>query len=55
MTSKIIRKVFVNKKNKQLSVALSKKQLKKNDPNIKFNEELFVELKIIKQKGSKRK
>lgn len=44
----IIRKVFVNKNNKQLTVPLSKKQIKAVDPTIKFNEDLFVELKILK-------
>lgn len=55
MPKKIIRKVFVNKRNKQLSVSISKKQLKKIDPSIKFSEALFVELKIVppKKKGRK--
>lgn len=48
--SKIIRKVFVNKKNKQLSVSIPKKQFKILDPTIKFNEDLFVELRILKRK-----
>ena len=51
---KIIRKVFFNKKNKQLSVSLPKKEFKKLDPTIKFNEDLFVELRIVK-KGKKKK
>ncbi len=53
MGNKIIRRVFVNKKNKQLSVSLSKKQLKASNPNIKFNEDLFVELKILKKPRTK--
>ena len=53
--SKIIRKVFVNKKNKQLSVSIPKKEFKKLDPTIKFGEDLFVELKIVKKKGMKKK
>jgi len=48
---KIIRKVFVNKRNKQLTVTLSKKQLRKIDPTIKFGKNLFVELEIIKKDG----
>ena len=56
MSKKITRKVFVNKRNKQLSVPLSRKQIKKNNPSIKFGEELFVELTIFnKKKGGKRK
>ncbi len=48
MAKKIIRKVFVNKRNKQLSVSLSKKELKIANPDIKFGEDLFVELKVLK-------
>ncbi len=53
--SKIIRKVFINKKNKQLSVSLPKKEFRKLDPTIKFGEDLFVELRIVKKKGVKKK
>lgn len=53
MSKKIIRKVFVNKTNKQLSVSLSKKELKLIDPTIKFGKDLFVELKVF-QKSSKK-
>ncbi len=49
--AKIIRKVFMNKNNKQLSVPLSKRQIKKIHPTIKFGEELFVEIKIIRRKN----
>ncbi len=48
--SKIVRKVFVNKRNKQLSVPLSKKEIKSVEPSIKFSEDLFVEIKLIKKK-----
>lgn len=51
MTKKIIRKVFTNKRNKQLTVTLSKKEIKKIDPTIKFGDELFVELSVLKKKG----
>jgi len=47
---KIVRKVFVNKKNKQLTVPLSKKQIKKLNPGIKFDEKLFVRLEIFNKK-----
>ena len=50
MSHKIIRKVFLNKKNKQLMVTLPKKEMRANDPTIKFNEELFVELRIFKRR-----
>jgi len=53
MPKKIIRKVFVNKRNKQLTVPLSKKEIKKIDPTIKFGEELFVELTIFQKKNMK--
>lgn len=47
---KIIKKAFVNKRNKQLSITLSKKQMKKINPSIKFGENLFVELKVFNKK-----
>ena len=46
----MIRKVFVNKKNKQHTVTLSKKEIKKLHPTIKFGEELFVKLELIKKR-----
>ena len=52
MTDKIIRRVFLNKKNKQLMVTLPKKVIKAMDPSVKFGKDLFVELKIIKKKNS---
>ena len=52
MAKKIVRKVFMNKNNKQLSVSIPKKKLKKLDPTIKFGEELFVEITLPdKKKG----
>lgn len=50
MPKKIVRKVFVNKRNKQLTVPLSKKEIKKINPKIKFGENLFVELTIFNKK-----
>ncbi|KKL24350.1 hypothetical protein LCGC14_2416220 [marine sediment metagenome] len=50
MDIKIIRKVFLNKKNKQLMVTLPKKEIKTIDPTVKFGEDLFVELRILKKK-----
>ena len=46
----IVRKVFVNKRNKQLTVPLSKKEIKAIDPTIKFSDNLFVRLRIFKKK-----
>ena len=46
----IVRKVFINKKNKQLSVLLSKKEIKKINPTIKFDKNLFVSLTIFNKK-----
>ncbi len=46
----IIRKVFINKRNKQLTVPLSKKEIKKINPKIKFSENLFVKLIIFNKK-----
>lgn len=50
MPKKIVRKVFINKRNKQLTVPLSKKEIKKFNPNIKFGDNLFVELTIFNKK-----
>ena len=46
----IIRKVFINKRNKQLTVPLSRKQIKKINPTIKFSDDLFVKLIIFNKK-----
>ena len=43
-------KTFVNKRNKQISIVIPKKKLKKSNPNLKFNEDLFVELKVFNKK-----
>lgn len=48
----IVRKVFVNKKTKQMSVSLSKKEIKTVDPTIKFGKHLFVRLEVF-SKGRK--
>ncbi len=50
MSNRIVKKVFVNKRTKQLSVTIPKKKLKAMDPSIKFGEDLFVELRILKRK-----
>lgn len=50
----MVRKVFVNKKNKQLTVPLSKKEIKKFNPSIKFDENLFVSLEIFNKKKGKK-
>jgi len=47
---KFIRKVFVNKRNNQMSVPLSRKQIRAVDPTVKFGENLFVELTFIKRR-----
>ncbi len=44
------RKVFINKRNKQLTVPLSKKEIKAIDPTIKFSDNLFVKLIIFNKK-----
>lgn len=49
MPHKIIRKVFLNKKNKQLMVTLPKKEIRAIDPTVKFGEDLFVELRVLKR------
>ncbi|KKN14662.1 hypothetical protein LCGC14_0993930 [marine sediment metagenome] len=51
----MVRKVFINKKTKQPIVTLSKKELRKIDPSIKFGEDLFVRLEILRRKKDGRK
>ena len=46
----IVRRVFVNKKTKQLSVTIPKKEIKKMDPTIKFSDNLFVKVEVFKKK-----
>ena len=54
MSKEIIRKIFVNSRNKQLTISLSKKEIKVIDPTIKFGENLFAKLRIfMKKKGEK--
>ncbi len=52
--AKITRKVFMNKKNKQLSVPLSKKEIRAVDPTIRFDDDLFVKLEIFRKKRKDR-
>lgn len=47
---KIKVKPNINKNNKQVSIVLPKKKLKKMNSELKFNEDLFVELKIFNKK-----
>jgi hypothetical protein len=55
MTKKsMVRKVFVNKKNKQLTVPLSRKEIKKIDPTIRFSDNLFAKIEIFRRKNGNR-
>lgn len=51
----MVRKVFINKKTAQPTVTLSKKELKKIDPSIKFGDDLFVRLEILRRTKNGRK
>ncbi len=51
----ITRKVFVNKRTKQLSFSLSKKQLKRMKPSLRFGEDLFVEIQLDSIKNLKKR
>lgn len=46
----VTRKVFVNSKNKQLSINIPKKEFRKIDPKLDFSKELFVRLEILRRK-----
>ena len=50
MVVKVTRKVSINRRTKQGSVTLPKRELRKLDPELKFGEEMFVELKILKRR-----
>ena len=54
INNKYIRKLFINKRNKQLTVPLSKKEIKAIDPSIKFDKNLFVSLTIFNKKKVKK-
>lgn len=49
----ITKKVFINKNNKQLSVSIPKKEFKKINPKLNFDEELFVKLQILRGKNGR--
>ena len=51
MTKKITRKVFINKKTKQMMVTIPKKAFKKLNPSIKFDKDLFVSLEVFNKDG----
>lgn len=57
MARKFTRKIFVNKKTKQMSVTIPKKRLSKETSTLKEGKELFVKLEILirDKKGVKRK
>lgn len=46
----IVRRLFLNKRTKQLTATIPKKQIKALDPTIKFSDELFVELRVFKKR-----
>lgn len=46
----MIRKVHINSKNKQLTVPLSRKEIKIKEPTLKFDEDLFVKLEFLRRK-----
>ncbi len=50
MVVKVIQKASINKRTKQLSVTIPKKKLRSMDPELKFGDDVFVELKILKRK-----
>ena len=46
----ITRKVSVNKRTKQLSITIPKKEAKKLNPRLRFGEDLFDKLTILNKK-----
>jgi hypothetical protein len=50
----IISRVVYNRRNKQPMIFPSKKQMKKTNPDIKFNDDLFVKIQIMKKRPKKK-
>ena len=50
MAKKIISRVVMNKRTGQPMIFPSKKKIKANNPTIKFDKNLFVELKFLRKK-----
>jgi len=46
----MIRKAFINKKTKQYSVTIPRKQINAINPSIKYSDDLFVKVQILKRK-----
>ncbi len=55
MARKMIRRVFINKKTKQLSVTIPKKKLSKRDITLTEGKDLFVSLEILHKKPRRKK
>ena len=49
----IVRKININKRTKQPSITLPKKKIKVLDPTIKFGEDLFVRIELVRRKNGK--
>ncbi len=54
MARSIIRKVSINKRTKQMSVTIPKRKFSKRDTTLKFGEDLFVEITILKKDRRKK-
>lgn len=48
---KVRRKLFINKRNGQGTITLPKRKIKKLDPTIKFDKDLFVEIRLLRGKS----
>ncbi len=46
----MIRKVFLNSKNKQLTIPLSRKELKSTNHKLKEGDKLFARVEVFKEK-----
>lgn len=55
MAKKITRRVFINKRTKQLTVPLSRKQIKANNPKLKFGKHLFIDIELDSIRNIKKK
>ncbi len=50
MSKEIIRKAFVNKRTKQLSITIPKREFKRLNPTLKFSEDLFVRIRLARKR-----
>lgn len=46
----IVRKPFINKRTKQMSISIPKKEMRKLNPSLKFSDDMFVKIKLVRRR-----